>query len=81
MAAVGSRDKTFDASKLSEEERIAYVRENFMVRDIKMADESRDILVEMYGEAGKSVKRAEAYMIVERRNMVARQKFQDLFRV
>ena len=74
-------DKTFDASKLSEEERIAYVRENFMARDIKMADEARDILVEMYGEAGKLVKRAETYMIVERRNMVARQKFQDLFRI
>ena len=57
------------------------------VRKEKLRDQEevrgalRDILVEMYGEAGKSVKRAEAYMIVERRNMVARQKFQDLFRV
>ena len=41
----------------------------------------RDVLEEMYGEAGKTAKRAEAYMIVERRNMVARQKFQDLFKV
>ena len=52
-----------------------------MNRDIQVADESRAVLEEMYGDAGKTVKRAEAYMIVERRNMVARQKFQEFFKV
>lgn len=74
-------DKNFDASKMTDEERLAYAKENFMNRDIKVADESRAVLEEMYGDAGKTVKRAEAYMIVERRNMVARQKFQEFFKV
>ncbi|MBR2641550.1 MAG: PIG-L family deacetylase [Lentisphaeria bacterium] len=74
-------DRDFDVSRLSEAERDDYIRENYMDRDIRMADEARDVLVEMYGEAGKSAKRAETYMIVERRNMVARQKFQELFKV
>ena len=74
-------DRDFDASKLSQAERDDYIRENYMARDMRMADEARDVLVEMYGEAGKAAKRAEAYMIVERRNMVARQKFQDFFKV
>lgn len=75
----GERD--FDVTKLDDAARMAYLKKQYMARDIRMADEARDVLVEMYGEAGKTVQRAESYMLVERRNMVTRQKFQEYFKV
>lgn len=75
----GFRD--FDASKLTLAERLNYIKENFMDRDIPVANEARNVLEEMYGPIGKTVKRAEAYMLMERRKTITREKFQEFFKL
>ena len=52
-----------------------------MDRDIPVANEARNVLEEMYGPIGKTVKRAEAYMLMERRKTITREKFQEFFKL
>ena len=75
----GERD--FDPSKLDHAGKIAYVKEKSMVRDVREANNFRDLLIEMYGEAGRTAKRAETFMLAERRNMLGKSAFQELFKV
>jgi LmbE family N-acetylglucosaminyl deacetylase len=75
----GFRD--FDASNFTKEDRLNYIKENFMNSDIPIANECRNILEEMYGPIAKTVKRAEAYMLMERRNTITRQQFQEYFKI
>ena len=75
------RFRDFDASNFTKEDRLNYIKENFMNRDIPIANECRDILEKMYGPIAKTVKRAEAYMLMERRNTITRQQFQEYFKI
>ena len=74
-------DRDFDATKLDLAGKIAYVKEKNMVRDMRQANTFRDFLTEFYGEAGRNAKRVETFMLAERRNMLGRKEFQELFKV
>jgi len=73
--------KDFDASKMSDAEKMKFLYDHWGQRYIAAADQARQTLTEMYGEAGKTAVHAETFELCPYGRSVTLEEFRDLFRV